>query len=82
MDAAIGAAADKGKEMKLEQILATERKIAYVNNTGVDVRMFDEVIMNAIYADSTELPEEIADLFVLKYVQISPNESRAILYAA
>ena len=68
--------------MTLDQILATDRKIAYVNNTGCDVRMFDEVIMSAIYADSTELPEEIADLFVLKYVRISDNEHRAILYAA
>lgn len=63
--------------MTLEQILATPRKIAYVDNTG-EARMFDEQIRAAVYADSTELPSAIADIFKLTYVQIG-DERRAII---
>lgn len=70
----------KGRmEMQLNDILATDRKILFVNNTGHDVSMFENEIRAAIYADSTELPEEIADLLVLSYARISDTENRAIL---
>lgn len=65
--------------MTHDQIMATERKIAYVNNTGSDMSMFEDEIMAAIHADSTELPEEISDLLTLSYVRISDIENRAIL---
>jgi hypothetical protein len=67
--------------MTLDQILATQRKILYVNNTGVDVSMFDEMFRVAIYANSTVLHDDVADLFTLEYVQLG-NESRAILRMA
>ena len=38
--------------------------IAYINNTGQDVRIVDSAIMGAI-ANGGVLPEEIADLFTL-----------------
>ena len=36
-------------------------------------------IMAAVHADSTELPEEIADLLTLEFVQIDATERRAII---
>lgn len=65
--------------MTLDQILATPRKILYVNNSGCDLAMFENEIRAAIYADSTELPEEIADLIRIEYVKFG-DESRAIIY--
>lgn len=64
--------------MTLDKILATDRKILFVNNTVSDVSMFENEIRKAIYADSTELPEEIADLLTLTYVRFG-DENRAIL---
>lgn len=60
------------------EIMTTDRKIAYVDNTG-EARMFHKEILAAVHTDSTELPEEIADLMTLSFVQISANERRAIV---
>lgn len=68
--------------MTHEEIMATKRKIAYVDNTmGVVCSdpMLHAAVMAAVLADTTELPEELADLLVLTYVQIDATERRAIL---
>ena len=71
----------KGKKMKHVEIMATERKIAYVDNTAVisSDPMFHKLVMVAVHADTTELPEELADLVVLSYVRIDATENRAVL---
>lgn len=68
--------------MNHEQIMATERKIAYVDNTGGSVSadpILHSLVLAAVHADTTELPDDIADLFTLSYVRISDIENRAIL---
>ena len=65
--------------MTLDQILATPRRIKFVNNTGHNLDMFSKEIDAAIFADSTELPEEIADLIRIEYVQLG-DERRAIIW--
>lgn len=68
--------------MNHQQIMATERKIAYVDNTGGAISadpLFHQVIMNAVHLDSTELPSELSDIVMLTYVQIDVTERRAIL---
>lgn len=68
--------------MTHNEIMATERKIAYVDNTMGMVSadpMLHAAVMAAVHADTTELPEELADLVVLSYVQIDATERRAIL---
>lgn len=68
--------------MTHEEIMATDRKIAYVDNTMGMVSsdpMMHKLVMAAVHADTTDLPGEIADLVVLSYVQIDDSERRAIL---
>lgn len=67
--------------MTLEQILATDRKIKYVNNSGMDLRMFDAELDAMIFANSTTPPEDLADMIRVEYVQVD-EESRCIIYAA
>jgi len=66
--------------MTLAEILATDRKIKYVNNTGMDLRMFDAELDAMIFANSATPPEDLADLIRVEYVDIG-SESRCILYA-
>jgi hypothetical protein len=67
--------------MTLAEILATPRKIAYVNNTGMDLRMWHDQIMAAVEADSTTPPDDLVDLVTIRYVHLG-TERRAILEAA
>lgn len=65
-----------------DEIMSTERKIAYVDNTGGAIAsdpMMHKLVMAAVHADTTDLPEEIADLVVLTYAQVGATERRAIL---
>ena len=66
--------------MTLTQILATARKIKYVNNSGMDLRMFDDQLDTMIFANSTTPPEDLADLIRVEYAQIG-DESCCIIYA-
>lgn len=65
--------------MTLNQILATDRKIFYVNNTGVDLSWFDKQLGEMIFANSTVPPEDLADVIRVEYVQFG-TESRCIIY--
>jgi len=67
--------------MTLNEILSTERKIKYVNDSGMDLRMFDAQLDQMIFADSTEPPEDLADIIRVEYVKLG-DERRCIIYAA
>lgn len=49
--------------------------ISIINNTGTDIRMFHEYIMDAILAGG-KLPEELADLLTLTPVDGYPDRWR------
>jgi hypothetical protein len=65
--------------MTLTEILAIPHRIKYINNIGADLSMFDKALDCAIFNHTTELPEEMQDLFVLSYVKISSTEQRCII---
>lgn len=67
--------------MTLTEILATPRKIAYVDNTGMDLRMWHDQLMAVIEADSTTPPDDLVGLVTIRYVELG-TERRAIIDAA
>lgn len=67
--------------MTLTEILATPRRIAYVDNTGMDLRMWHDQLMAVIEADSTTPPDDLVDLVTITYVELG-TERRAIIAAA
>lgn len=67
--------------MTLDEILATDRKVKYVNNSGMDLRLFDRQLDEMIFANCTTPPEDLADLIRVEYVQIG-TESRCVISAA
>jgi len=46
--------------------MPTAHNVKIVNNSGCDIRPFDRVFLAAY--DSRSLPEELADLFTIRFV--------------
>jgi len=61
----------------------TARKVsarALVNNSGCDIRDFDRYFL-AVVNEGAELPEELADLFVVEVIEVADG-FRGIINAA